>query len=677
MLSPNASQNLANDDERIEGDLVDDSGGEDLSLPLSDEQIHALTNRIEKDKNWWNEELDLDNVRDRNEKFYLNIYSEQDLYDYEEEYEYKNNRIFTAVETLISVVLSQKAEPTVMPADEKDVSYQNAQDLESALLAIYEDEYLKQKAALIARHLLIGLRVGVLRLRFDPERGEKNPDGSRRGAIVLEVRRPQQIVIGRGTKDPDNIPFIADFDEDTIENLVAKFPKKKDEIFKKFGIKRGVTSQLQKRVGYVTCFFDYRDQKGELQNAVCWKIDELVLDAYKNPNYNYDEWDNSDPESPKRLNFFDRPKAPYILFNHLNLGKYVIDSTSLSEQAQPMQKILNKRGRQIVENADQAQSGLVLNESQINSDDASKLTGDPREKIMVEGDVRTAAARLPRNKLEAFVLRDKQDARDEIDNIFGANAAVRGEDTDAKTLGQDVMSQRANMGRIQVLADSIEDGFDRAYKYVAQMIKVYFDEDVSMSYEGAEGLAKFVEMNQDKVDPRQKVRVKAGSMIPKDKWAQRNETIQSLSILDPLSIAEGLDKPNPREWAKRLVYYRFAMDKYLTDILRVDQTGTNQNAIADIQTILQTGTLPSMPNDPTQDYLMTLEAFITSDGFQNVPVQSQQLVISFTQAVIDKVKSMMGEGTPPPQEANQPTQPGMAPQQEQPVIQPEESVTGL
>ena len=665
-MSPNLTQNLAVNDERLEGDVIesDSDGSTDaLSIPLSDDQVHALTNRIEKDKKWWNEELDLDNVRDRNEKYYLNVYTEEELYEYQESSEYKNNRIFTAVETLIAVVLSQKAEPTVMPGGDTDADYQKAQDLQASLLAIYEDLYLKHKAALVARHLLIGLRLGVMRLRFDPDRGEKMPDGTRKGGIVIEVRRPQQIVLGRGVTDADNIDFIADFDEDTIENLCARFPKKKDEIYSKFGIKRGTTSQLQKRVGFVTCWFDYRDKSGEIQNAVCWKIDELVLDAKKNMNYNYDEWSEPDAEGKQhRLNFFDRPKPPYILFNHLNLGKYAIDSTSLSEQAQPMQRILNKRGRQIVEAADQAASGMVLNEEQINQEDASKLTGDFREKIMVKGDVRTAAARLPRTAMEPFVIRDKDDARREIDNIFGANAAIQGEG-DSDTLGQDVMSQRANMGRLQVLADSMEDGFDRLYKYVAQMEKVYFDEDVEMSYEGTEGNAMFVTMNQNKVDPKQKVRVKAGSMIPKDKWAQRNETIQALAILDPLSIAEGLDKPNPKEWAKRLVYYRFQMDKYLSDILSADESGQDQEAIADIQTIIQTKQMPNVPPQPEQSYILTLQNFIQGEGFKTLQPDVQQILIQFAEAVLNASKGAMGDApaAPAPTEeapGEEPVQPG-------------------
>src|SRR3990167_6950400 len=111
-----------------------------------------------------------------------------------------------------------------------------------------------------------------------------------------------------------------------------------------------------------------------------------------NPNWNYDEFMADEAGKQVRLNYHDRPRKPYIIFNHLNLGKYIIDDTSLIEQAMTLQDILNKEGRQIVENAEQASSGLVLDEDKISQEDARKIIGDPSEKIMISGNVNDAAA---------------------------------------------------------------------------------------------------------------------------------------------------------------------------------------------------------------------------------------------------------------------------------------------
>lgn len=654
-VSPNSTDILTGNNNRQEGEL--DSGiDEALSLNMSDDEITSVIGRrVENAVAYWNKELKLDQVRAANLKYWLNDpFAESDLYDYQTPY--KNNRIFTAEETLVATVMSQKAEPTVTPGGEEDIDYELAQKHEGALRADYDDLALKAKGSLVARHLIIGMRLACLKVRFDPDRGEVDPTtNERKGAIVVEVKDPTKLVLGEDCVDPDVIPMVAEFCEDTIENLVAKYPKKKAEVFAKYGIVRGTNSQISKKIGYVELWFDFRDKNGVWHNAVATKIDKLLLGAMKNPNYKYDEYEQKPDGTFRKLNYFDRPKPPYILFNHLNLGKYVIDSTSLSEQAQPMQDVLNKRGRQITDDADKSDSGTIFNEEMISQETASKLTGDPDEKAMVKGDVRAAAARLPRNTLQNFVLVDKRDAANDVDNIMGANAALRGESTDSKTLGQDVMSQRANMGRVQPLADALESGFDRLYKYLTQMYMVYYDEPVEKSYQGGDERTVFVSISGKVINPKSKVRVKAGSMIPKDKWAIRNETIQTMAILDPLSIAEGLDKPNPKEFAKRLFYYRFAPDKYVSEVLQASETGQDQQAMADIQTIIQTKQMPNVPESPSKDYLATLQNFLQGEGFKTVPADIQQLLIQFAEAVTNKVKGALGE---PTEEEPAPAAPG-------------------
>lgn len=628
--------------ERREGLIVDQ--GQPLALNLSDEQVASIIgNRVSEAEQWWNSELKLDEARKKSERYYLNeSYSEDDLYEFQ--VPYKNNRILTAVETLVPMITAQPAEPVVTEAQDTDESRQLAYDLGDVLLAQYEDMYLKAKLSMVARHLMVGKRVAVLKYRFDPSIGRLNADGSRRGKTVVEVVRPEKIVFERESADPDNISLIAEYLTATVEGLVFSFPAKKEEIYKHFGITRGVKSQLQKIVGYMEVWFSYYEEDGTKKEAVAWKLGNVVLDKIKNPNWNYDEYEVDETTGKLvNLNFLDKPSKPYILFNHLNLGKWIIDDTSLTEQALPLQDVLNKRGRQIVENADQAASGLVINSNMMSQDDAAKLIGDPTEKIMVGGDVRQAAARLPVNQLQGFVIQDKYDARGEIDNIFGSNAPIRGESSGIETLGQEILSQRANLGRLQSITDSIEDGMDKLYKAMVQMMKVYWDEPEIVRFQSSEGKTRFIDWSRDKVEDGIQVRVKAGSTLPKDKFALRNETIQTMAILDPLSIAEGLDKPHPKEFAKRIVYYRFFMDKYLTEILGGGEEGVDPTALADIQALLA-GQVPEPPESPSKEYLATLEKFITSNGFKSIAdPQVKQLVLDFVVKVKENAKAGIGE----------------------------------
>jgi hypothetical protein len=276
--------------------------------------------------------------------------------------------------------------------------------------------------------------------------------------------------------------------------------------------------------------------------------------------------------------------------------------------------------------------------------DASKIIGDPTEKIMAKGNVNEAAGRLPYNALPEYVYRDKQDARGEIDNIFGANAALRGETTKAKTLGEQVLSQRANMGRLQPLTDSLEDAADKLYKGLTQLIKVFWDETQMVRFTNSEGKTQFIDWDRDKIEDGVKIRVKAGSMLPKDKQAIRNETIQLAPVLDPLSLAEGLDKPDPKGFAKRLVYYRFFMDKYLAEILEDNGEGGDAQAMADVQALVN-GQDPQVPDAPSKEYLATLQQFIQSQGFVGIQdPATKQRIIEFARMVNENAKKGIGEG---------------------------------
>ncbi len=666
---------LREENERFEGTI--DEGVGLLSVDLEDSDIIDIIGSQETDSvAWWNSEYKLDEVRKRGEEYYLNeSYDEKELYSFQ--VPFKDNRIITAIETLVPLAVDQRAEPVVTEADDTDTSRQLSSDLGSVLMALYEDLGIKASLAMVVRHILVGKRVGVLKYRFDPTLGEVLPDGSRKGAIVVETVRPEKIVIAQGASDKDDVSIIFEHMEATLEDLIYKFPDKKSAIFRKAGIKQGTTKQLARRIGYVEVWFSYRDKGGQPQEGACWKWDSLVLGKIKNPNWNYDSHTVGEDGKVVRLNFLDRPRKPYIFFNHLNLGKHIIDPTSLMDQAQIPQDVLNKRGRQIVESADHASGGLVFNEQMISQEDARKIIGDPMEKVMVDGDVREAATRLPFNPLPAYVVNDKFDARAIVDNLFGSNAPIRGESSSLKTLGEAVMSQRANIGRLQTLADSLEDGMDRLYRALVQMMKVYWDEPEILRYRQAEGKTQFIEWNRDKIEDGVDVRVKSGTALPKDKFAIRNETIQSIAILDPLSIAEGLDKANPKEFARRLTYYRFFMDKYLAEFLGEDGEDVDSKALADIQALLS-GQIPPEPENVSQEYLMTFDQFMSSGGFKQIqdPAITRN-IIDFVERVSAKAKSDIGE-SPESSEASPveaPGTPGVEPATENPGALPQEAGT--
>jgi hypothetical protein len=647
-------------DERYEGSVTNDL--DVLSLGLTDDEIaQRIGNRLGAAESFWNAKLGLDGVREKVEKFWLNsYYSEDDLFDFQSEY--KDNRIFNAIETLVALVTSNPPQPLATQAYDTEASYELAQQLQKALLSKYEDLYLKSKFQLVARHILMGYRLGVMKYSWDDTIGKLQPDGSRFGDISVNTLRPQRIVIDAAAQDINDIPLIGEYKTAMLEDMLEMYPAKRDEIIMESGKNKGVAIDMTKREGYVELHFTTREKNSKKRiEAIAWKYKTIVLDNTKSPFWNYEEYTQSPNGDTVPLNFLDKPTKPYAVFNFLNLGKWVIDDTSLTDQAIPLQKIHDKRGRQIVENADQANGGWVFDTTKVKAEDAAAWRNDPGDKILAKGNVNEAVARLPAPILPDYVLQDKIDARQEIDNIFGTHGATRGETTGNKTLGQDVMSQRGDSARLNVLATAMEDGADRLFKGIVQLMKVFYDEPQLIRYNPQTDSTMFFSFGQNQIEPGASLRVKTGSVLPEDPIAKKQDTIQMLPILDPLSMAEGLGKENPKEWAKRNVYYRLAPDKYLSEILGVtlDQGGAQDPlALQHIQ-LLSSGKEVPPEVSPTKEHLATHQAFVQSPEFQQLPPDIQQLHMLHVKGELQNAKSAMGmgdtrPGVPTPQQPVQP-----------------------
>jgi hypothetical protein len=635
--------------ERIEGQqLTNDL--DILSLQMEDEEIaRAIGDRVTTSESFWNSHLKLDSVRQTVDTYYLNTYySQDDLYDFQ--VEYKDNRLFVAIETLVAMAIAKPPMPVVMQAYDTDASYELAQQLQKALLCKYEDLYLKGKFQMIARHLLMGYRLAVMKYRWDDTIGSLQEDGSRFGDVAVDVVRPQRIVIDAGAQYIDDIPLIAEFRSSPLEELCEKYPNKRDEILVESGKKAGA---LTARVGYLEVHNTFYKSGGRTEGIV-WKFGKVIMDSTKSPFWNYDETYQDERGVTRQANFLPKPTKPYALFNFTNLGKWVIDDTSLMDQAIPLQRINNKIGRQIVENAEQANSGTIWNSKMVKQDDVAKLLGDPGERVMATGDVREAAARLPYNELAQYVRDERLDARSEIDNIFSTHGAIRGEVTGNKTLGQDVMSQRGDSARISVLATSIEDGGDRLYKGITQCFKVFYDTPQLFRYTSEDSLTSFFTYGRDQIEDNVGLKVKSGSVLPEDPIATKQETLQLAPMLDPLNLAKGLNKPNPKEWAKQNLMFRLFPDQYMQEFLGVTP-GQNQQDPSALQHIQMLNAGQNVPPEmnPTKEHLATHQQFMESPQFKQLPPEVQALHVQHVQAEVQAAKGAMGLSDKPGMPAGQ------------------------
>ena len=633
MPSPNISSTSLD-----EGEGVIESA-EAISLKLDEEKVNKiLGDRVDKGESFYNSKLDLKSVRENNEKRWMNKNLEvagKDVYDYQ--VPYRDNRIFVSVETLTATLVPKVPMPEVMEAQDKEASRELAANYEKVLMRTAQDINIRGHLRMATRHVLMGYRTGIIKTVWSFEKGRRREDGSFIGGVDSHYVRPHKIIIDADATDPNDIPLIAEELTNTVEELIVKFPDKEAEIKAEFGAGKDPEKlNLGTRVNYKEIWFTFYED-GVRYEGLCWKYKDLVLEYGLNPNWNY---------GGEGTNFAEQPAKPYTFINFLRVGRWVYDDTSLTEQAASQQDILEKRGLQIIDNADQANAAKIWNTDQINPKDAQKYTGDPHDNILATGDVRTAFARVPAPPLPRYVVEDKYDSRREIDNIFGTHAPLRGEKTESPTLGQEVLSQQGDLGRINALSESIEDAATDIYQKITQLYKVFAEEEHVVRYLGEEGNTTFIKFSSDKLEDGIEIRVQAGSLKPEDKLSDRKEAVELAKIggrLDPLTFAEKWHLPKPMEFAKRAFSFMFAPEMYAKEFLKMGGGGGDQEAMATIQQINAGENMP--PNeDASKEYLSYYNQFVQSPSFKQLDPEVQQLHMMHIQGTVQATKGGLREG---------------------------------
>lgn len=598
-----------------------------FDLTASDGDMLDMIRKPYRDSsNYWNNVFGLKKTREDNLKLWKPEYwKNKDYYDYQESSLYQDNRIFTSVETAVSILNARVPQPEVMPAQGTTISIQMAKDLQDSLYS-YVKKYRVLDLFRISTRSLILKRAGYIKLRFDATRGKD-------GEIVSEFISPELIVVDENARYGDIPRFISHkIPDKTVAELIEMYPESEVQILEMIGVNRKnkngqlapYKSQLAKKVDIVETWLTYQEE-GETKGSVVIHDEDCttIIGKMRNPNFNYDD------EVGSVGNLFDFPEPPFIPINHLNLGDSYIDDTSLVEQAAPLQKILNRRGFQIMENAEQSGSGLIFNTAMIDKAEVAQLTGSPDERIGVKGDVRSAVARIAPPLLPNYVIEDKVDARNEIDNIFATHDVSRGERSKNMTLGQDMMQQQSDYTRMDDIARAVERMASMYYRYLSQMMKVFYTEEHWFKVTGEDGQFDFLVMKQDFIEDGIDVSVEAGSMMPLNKSSQQQwvSILMKSGLLDPLTVYEvaaGGDLPSPKKMLERFM-------SYTTDpmgfIGKVKEDDVSREAFIDIQVMLRKKA-PEPRDEYTPTYFNFMNRYMTTGEFDAQPEIVKQLFVA-------------------------------------------------
>lgn len=620
----------------------------------------AKRRKQEADGHW--QKLGLDKVREENVKQYLSTYVEDLLVDERYQEIFNDNRQFVSVRTILPFLTARLTAPEVTPADGKDSSIQFAHDFEEAMQRHAERQHGRAKVRLSIQDLLKGKRVGIGKWRYDAQLD----------TVVYEHVKPETVVIGKRGRQYEEPDYICQTLERSVADLLEMFPDKEAKIKELFSIDKGTPSQLE-RVYEIReeWLWVYNGTKKEL--VVGWSWQNFCFGKIKDPNWN---------ESGK--NVLDNQMMPYVFYNLLNDGSGYIDETSFIEQAKWSQQNYNKRGQTIAENAKYGGTGVpIFAKGSISQKDVAKIRFSPIQRVLLDStDVGKSFTTWKADPLQSYIFEDKNDQKESIDNVWGSNAALRGQQSENKTLGQDVINRDQAEGRLSDPVDCIDDAMSRFYQLEAQMMFRYWTEKKFINYVGNDG--KFVSIaisNKEVADNVGiQIGVKAGTSLPIDR-AQRRATVMELLQLNKIGTLTAYKTLNIFD-DPEAAYKEFLLETVdpATALQEVDKQVFNREAFQDLMTVIA-GEQPEEREDIDEAYGQYLQNYLETDKFmllQQKDDKAAARVSQFVDHIIEKLARKMNklqmlpsvnQPAPPPQSDPNAPQPGAAtPEQPTPPV---------
>ncbi len=591
---------------------------DEFAISLPDEDItQTLNERINDSRRFWNDEkgFNLRKRRERNTKFLVgDQWSGIPLLQYH--VPYVQNEIWTAENVTSAIVTSRLPELESYPAQDTPQSRALAQDVAS-LMRWHSEEYNLQQ---IMTNIVLSMQnnyVGYIQLEWDPYCGPH-------GDIKPRYIDPADVIVDKRARQGENPNFICVTKQATADELIAQFPDKKGEIEGR--IEKGRQAVITYREVWCTYY-----QDGEPYEGVVWYFEDVVLAKKKNPHWIYDE------EVEGVTNALPYPMKPFIPFNFTNDGSHWIDRSSPIDQAIPLQLMINRIGKNIQENIAHSSPVLVFNKSALDKPNADKITGQPWEKVLVDAEnVNNAYGVIQANQVPAYVVNEIERLKGLVHEIFGTPPQLRGE-SGQQTATQDLMARDQAEGRQELLVRAIDRGLSLYYKYLLQMMKVYYTEEHYASVLGDDGRYDFVAINRSKIEDGMKVNVKAGSTLPFNKARMEKVAIDlaAMGRISNLSLYEFLDIPNPGKHVERLIKEQLDAVSVVDDIKNDDQ---DKNAVQDYE-MIKAGEMAPPRDDVDIRHIMTHQKQLVSDEFINEwsDIQKTRLA-EHIQAEVDKLK---------------------------------------
>jgi len=571
--------------------------GLDFNEP-DDDLIQAIDNAI-KDSN----QLKLKNDKQgKTNKLYWQYGGqvENDAVIHPKQSKTRMNRIFTDVETLIPILTSEEPEPIAVGTEDNQVKTITQKAGGNAW-----DKYkMQRKFQQLARHWVL-YRVGVLKYRWEKGKG-----------FITENVFPKKIGFDKRATTIENCEYIWEELEDSVGEVIKKFPKAKDDLENQFS-KKGMKTKIK-----------YHEFWGGGGSWVVWKYDKLVLDKEKNMNFDYDNQEN---------NIFDEPEFPYILLNVFSLGdeNSLYDETTPVEVASPTQDGINDLERLILDLNKGRKRVIMVDGAAVSEKQAQSLVNDIGDDLIrienAHGNLSSAAQLLQAGVPDSGMFNNLMELLNEVDNIFGIHSTTKGSQEHKETAKGRQLLMSGDYGRIDMIVRNMEECAEKWFNAYLQMCKVYADQPEKFD----DGENRFT-FDPSTVPYGVRMIVKKGSTLPTDEISKREAALNlaKMGLVDPETMYDELGFPNSPEMANKLYQWLIAQGKL-------------QSIPGQAQPQLMGQPSPQgQPNAPQSDPMaqqaQRVEQMIQSPQFQQLP-DNEKL------AFVQKAKAALSQGGQPQQ----------------------------
>jgi hypothetical protein len=505
-------------------------------------------------------------------------------------YTVQANRVFVNMEAVINSLIANPAGLNVLPARTGVENQEFARKLETFLQKKFSDLNVKEDIRMALRNLYFG-RLLVIKPFWNTLIDD----------FDFRAIDPRNIRISKNAKDERGSDFAIEKIPDNLCSLIERFPAKKDELMKKFGITDEV--QLFIKNPDVTYYESW------INDYIIFSIENIVLDCIPNPYWDWEGIMITDEEEkeletlngenrrqklqdikleqgqrtqgdgyskeegkegsmdaikgsdgmykPYFYNHFDAPRKPYIIATIFNNENTPIGRTDFISLVASLQMSVDKRKMDIDENCELVNGIVKVDSAVMGKSDAQRIRWETRGIIWGKG-VKDGVTREVGTPLPAMVFDDMNDSRNEIDNIMAASSAFKGEREGQETkAGRLALIQQSYL-RLNELVQVVDFVYKEMFNWSMQLAKTRYTERHYAKGLGQEDGQEVIDMIQDDFESGTEITIIAGKTLPKDdefKFEQAQNDVLN-GFISPVDYLEIAQYDNSKELAKNAVLYK-------------------------------------------------------------------------------------------------------------------------